>query len=139
MNAVRTLALLITLALAAACSSAVRYALLGTRAYPTTEGEARIEARDDGGYDVVVDVDNLPGLDRLGEGLTVYVLWLTPTGTEAPTRAGVLTLDPTTRTGHATARSTSPSFAIRVTGEVDANVEAPSDAIVVDALLQPAN
>jgi hypothetical protein len=118
------------------CSSTVRYALLGTRAFPTTEGEARIEPNDDGGYEIAIEVDNLPGFDRLGAGLTTFVVWLTPTGADTPDRAGVLEVDPLTRTGTLVANTRAASLQVRVSAEPDANVTEPSEFIVVDALLE---
>lgn len=138
MNRQTLLPLLMGLSLAAGCTSTVRYALLGTRAYPTTEGEATLEPHEGGGYDLTLEVDNLPTPERLGPGLTTYVLWLTPDGSETPIRAAIVDVVPTTRTGRATAFTATASFKLRVTAEPDANVDSPSETVVVDAVLQAA-
>lgn len=133
----RILALALFAMLTAGCSSTVRYALLGTREHATTEGEAQLHARDDGRLDLEVSVDRLPPLRSLGEDKTAYVLFVQPDGAETPTRACVLVLDPSTRTGRCTSVIDRGRIAIRITAEATAEAEAPSDAIIVASILEP--
>lgn len=132
---------IVTLALASllfvGCASTVRYALLGTREHSTTEGEAQLVERDDGRYDVNVSIDRLPALERLGEDLHAYVLWIQADGAGSATRADVVTLDATTRIGRAHAIVPSGRFTLRVTAETSADVEQPSDRVIIATVLEP--
>lgn len=119
-----------------ACSSTVRYALLGGREHATTEGEARFEERDEGGYDVDLSLDRLPSAERLDLEHVHYVVWMRRHGSTDSTRIAVLAIDPTTRTGHAVAVVPSRRIELLVTAESSEDVTAPTGAVLVHSVLE---
>ncbi len=129
-------ALLLAAILFSGCTDLVRYALLGTREHATTEGEASIEPREDGRFDLAVSVDRLPTLDSLGEGLSHYVLWVQEDGAESPVNAGTLTLATGTRTGSGRTVIGTRSVAVRITAEADAAAASPGEQLIVAAVLE---
>lgn len=133
----RILAFALSALLFVACSSSIRYAVLGTRDYSTIEGEARLDERDDGRFDLSVTVDRLPSLGNLGENLTTYVLWVQPEGAASATHAGVLTLEPNVHTGRGHAVVDGGRFTIRITAETSPEVEQPGDVVIVASVLEP--
>lgn len=119
----------------AGCSSTVRYALLGSRTFPTTEGEALIAPRDGGGFDLTVTVDNLPGAARFDEGYGTYVVWVDESGEGGPRVLGPLEVDAQARSGALSGVVSTPGLAVFVTVERDTSAEAPSRYVLIQTEL----
>ena len=133
----RAAALWLALFLVSACSSTIRYALLGGRDHSTTEGEARFEERDEGGFTMSVVVDRLPTAERLEMPSAHYLVWIKTSGAETFVRAAELAVDERTRTGRAVANVPARSLQIRITAETRADAASPDGTVLVDAVLEP--
>ena len=122
---------LAALLLVAACSHGVRYALLGTRAHPTTEGEALLTDRDGGGYQIEVHIDSLPAFARFGESYHAYVVWAGAPGEGSPRQLGALTVSEDGRSGALTAPVDRNGLELWVTVEESTDATLPSGNVLV--------
>ncbi|MDH5491965.1 MAG: hypothetical protein OEY14_08420 [Myxococcales bacterium] len=124
--------LLIVLAfgLLSACGGPTVYAVTGSARAPGADGTITLE--DLGGNRLAtVELNNLPPPDRLGNGLTTYIVWFQEQN-GSPTKAGSLQYDPDERSGQM--QATTPSnnrMTIIVTAERNANAQTPSDVIIL--------
>ena len=115
----------------AACGGPAEYALAGTARAPGTDGLLTVETIEGGNKLATVELENLPPPDRLGDGMTTYVVWFQEQGSP-PTKAGALGYDADDRTGRMTATTpTQSGFVFIITAEADPNAPSPSDVIVV--------
>ena len=71
--------------------------------------------------------------------LTRFGLWIEPEGAAAPVRAEALTVDEATRTGRGHAVVDGGRFTLRVTAEPSADVEQPSERVIIATVLEPAD
>jgi len=118
-----------------ACSSTVRYALLGSRDHSTTEGEAQFEERDGGGYTMSIALDRLPTAERLGMPSVHFLVWTRSPGTGTFARATELSVNESNRTGRAHANVASRALEVAITAETSADVTTPSETVLVAAVL----
>ncbi len=93
--------------------------------------DAKLEVNDieGGNRELRLELNHLPPPGRLGGGLTVYAMWVIPSG-QSPQLAGYVEFDEGSRRG--TARATTPArrFQVRVTAERNRTVAAPSEHVV---------
>jgi hypothetical protein len=119
----------------AACGGPTVYALVGTARSVGTDGTVEVEPTDGGNFMVTVSLNHLPPPDRLGDGMTTYVVWFIRDGV-APALAGALNFDPEERNGTMMATTPYSQFRIRVTAEETRDVASPSEIIVADQLVE---
>jgi hypothetical protein len=113
----------------AACGGTAEYAVVGTARSPGTDGTVTVEEIDGGNNLVTVSLTNVVPADRLGQGITRYVVWFVGAN-QPPVLAGELQVDADARTGNLTATTPLRSFELRVTAE-RAAATAPGDLVVV--------
>ena len=121
------------------CSAAVaalgcgpmEYAVTGSDRVAGADGMIRVEDIAGGNKMVSVDMEHLAPPDRLGEGLTTYVMWFVGEGEGAePAMVSVLEYDPDDRTATGTATTPMQQFEVRITAELSRSVTSPSDVLV---------
>jgi hypothetical protein len=117
------------------CGGARQFILQGSDRAPGADGQVRVESQDGGNFLVTVTTTNLLPPARINEGLTTYVVWFQPAG-QTPQRVGVLAYDEGDRGGQMTATTPNTTFDVVVSGEVSADVAAPSDHVVFRASVQ---
>lgn len=87
--------------------------------------------RDGGNRMVRVALSHLPPPGRLGDGMTVCVVWHRTEGGPSQ-RAGTLDFDAAARIGRSRLTSPDPALTVRVTAEQEAQVGSPSDVRVIE-------
>lgn len=106
----------------------LRSALGGARDVTGTVSVERVEG---GQRLVVVQLNELPAPERLAPGLTEFVVWLSaPSGKQV--KAGALNYDRAHQSGSLFATTTLAAFTVRVTGERDPSVAAPSNVLLTE-------
>lgn len=120
--------LLATLLSLAACGSN-EYVVAGTERAAGADGTITIEELEGGNVLVNVTFENLPPPDRLGQGLTTYVVWFKPEGA-GPSMAGALAYDADNRTGSMQATSPHSKLEVIVSAEKALNAASPSEFVV---------
>jgi hypothetical protein len=90
------------------------------------DGEARWEEIAGGAILVELEMEHLPPPSRLGSGLTTYVVWFAPTGSQ-PSRAGTLEYDEDDRTGRMSATNATKQFQVIVSAERNLEAVSPGD------------
>jgi hypothetical protein len=128
MRFVLAFALLIS---AMACGGPSEYAVVGSPRAAGTDGLLQIEEIEGGNRMLTLVLDHLPPPARLGEGLTVYAVWVVPAN-GSPTKVGTLEYDQDARQGRLMATTPHARFTLKVTAESDANAVTPSDVVVAD-------
>lgn len=113
------------------CGGPTSYALVGSARSAGTDGTLEIEADEYGNFEVTVEVEHLPPPDRIGDNLTVYVVWFIASGTPAH-KEGVLAYDVDDRSGHFRTHTNLPEFTVKITAERSPAVNTPSDVVVVN-------
>jgi hypothetical protein len=106
----------------------LRSALAGAQG---VRGSVSVERVEGGQRLVAVELHELPAPERLGPGLTEFVLWLkAPSGSYR--KAGALAYDRTQRSGSLLATTTLAAFTLQVTGERGPGVTGPSDVLLTE-------
>lgn len=119
----------VLLVLASACSSATVFRTETLAPAVGAEVEIRVEALDSGNYLINLSVEHLAPPDRVAQGMTRYVVWITGSdGT--PRRVGYVDFDDGDRAGAMTATTTDRNFTVMITAEPDGAVTAPSTSVV---------
>lgn len=125
----RTLAAVAVTATLAACGGTSEYVIVGTARAAGTDGTITVEEIEGGNHLVTIALQHLPPPERLGEGLTTYVVWIVPAEGQA-TKAGKLDYDPETREGRVMATTPEESFTVKVTAEEGPDVAEPGEVVV---------
>lgn len=130
---VRPLALIAVVAFlgSAGCGGATTYQVIGTARSAATDGTVEVEEQDGGNYMVTVNMQHLTPPERLGDGLTTYIVWFLRDG-NAPSMAGALDYDPDDRTGTMMATTPYNEFRVRITAEESREVAQPSEVVVAE-------
>lgn len=133
----RYLAIALVLAFALpACGGPAEYAMTGTARSAGTDGVITVDEIEGGNLLATVRLEHLPPAERMGDGLTTYVVWFQEDGGTA-TKAGILGYDEDERTG--IMRATTPGqnqLTVLVTAEVDREVASPSDIVIARRALE---
>jgi hypothetical protein len=137
MNATKTMrrlsVLLAALALgctsAAGCGGSKEYEVRGSERLPGADAEMVVTPMDSGNFKVTVDVENLAPPERLGAGLSHYVVWVNEPNQE-PRRLGYLPLDGD-REAEMYGTTVATGFEVMVTAEHDADALFPSEHVVL--------
>ncbi len=117
------------------CGGPTEYAVVGSARAAGADGTVEVEEIEGGNNLVTLTLNHLPPPDRLGNGMTVYVLWVVGEGA-APTNAGRLEYDPDERTGKGVATTPLHAFEIKVTAEESVEVGSPSEIVVATQEVQ---
>jgi hypothetical protein len=80
-------------ALALGGCAAKTYTLSPTSLTPAAAGLIEIDVDDNGNRVLTLEVDHLPELQDLGEGLTVYVVWVRPKSGDVYQNQGRIVID----------------------------------------------
>jgi hypothetical protein len=112
----------------AACGSN-EFVVTGTERAAGADGTITVEELEGGNVLVNVNFENLPPPDRLGQGLTTYVVWFKP-ASAGPAMAGALAYDADNRTGAMQATSPHATLEVIVSAEKALNAASPSEFIV---------
>jgi hypothetical protein len=112
-----------------ACGGPAEFALTGTARAAGTDGTATVEEIEGGSHMILVELEHLPPPERLGDGLTTYVVWLQEEGGQ-PQKAGVLAYDEDERSGRMRATTPNANVSVTITAEVDREVTSPSEIVV---------
>jgi len=126
---------LILVAWAIGCGGPSEYAMTGTERSAGTDGMITVEELEGGNRLVQIELAHLPPPNRLGEGLTTYVVWFTAAD-QAAQKASMLAYDADDRAGRATATTPLSRFTVTVSAERNGNVGSPSDIIVARRQVQ---
>ncbi|MFW5876722.1 MAG: hypothetical protein ACOCXM_08290 [Myxococcota bacterium] len=125
----RDLTLLLVLSLPlAACGGPASYQASGTNVAAGADATIEVEELDGNAF-VRLDATHLPPPQRLGEGLTVYVLWFESEG-EPAEKVSVLDYDEEERSGSARASTMQENILIMVTAERSPAVATPSEHLI---------
>lgn len=123
---------LLTLVFAAACGGPHRYAVVGSDG-SERDGTVTIERIEGGQSLVTVALDELSPPDRMGDGLSSYVVWFIGrdrAGRAQVVRGGELDYDAERRQGLMHATTPLQAFELKITAERGPSVTSPSDAVV---------
>jgi hypothetical protein len=105
------------------------YNVVGTQRDPGAEGTMQVERIEGGNRLVTVSLRHMTPPERLGSGLSTYVMWFRdPRGQS--TKASLLGYDPGSRTARATATTPLASFAVIITAERSGQVIEPSENVI---------
>jgi hypothetical protein len=121
--------------LTAGCGGPSEFAMTGTERSAGTDGLVTVEELEGGNHMVTLELAHLPPPNRLGEGLTTYVVWFTAPE-QAAQKASLLAYDEDDRTGRATATTPLSRFTVSVTAERNGNSGTPSDIVVARRQVQ---
>jgi hypothetical protein len=108
----------------------------GPGSSPDVTGSLSVEATQSGQNLVVVQLAELPPPERLGSGLTEFVVWLEDEHGHR-VKAGVLRYDRARHSGNLLATTDLSAFTVQVTGERSQDVSSPSDVLVVERKVSP--
>lgn len=111
-----------------ACGSN-EYVVTGSERAAGADGTITVEELDGGNVLVNVAFENLPPPDRIGQGLTTYIVWFKVEG-QQPSMAGALAYDADNRTGSMQATSPHSKLEVIVTAEKAGNATSPSEFVV---------
>lgn len=100
---------------------------------PAVSVDAKLEVSpiEGGGREVKLELEHLPPPGRLGNGMTLYAMWIIPVN-GPPTLGSFLEYDEGSRKGHARATTPRQRFSVRVTVERNRRVSAPSSTVVAE-------
>lgn len=105
------------------------YDVRGTQRDPGADAHVQVENIEGGNHLITITVRNLTPPDRLGEGNTLFVVWVRQEGGQA-SLVSRLEYQQDQRTGRATATTPSSRFQLLITAERNAQVSQPSDFAV---------
>jgi hypothetical protein len=104
---------------------------------PAAQGQLNVKQEKSGNQELQLTVEHLAPAELARPGATVYVVWLTPQGSDQPTNAGVLPVDQD-RKGEFKTVTPFKAFEVTVTPERNATVREPSKKPVLRAAVAPA-
>ena len=105
------------------------YNVGGTQRDPGAEGRIQVERIEGGNRLVTASLAHLTPPERLGSGLTAFVMWFRDARGQS-TKASLLEYDPGSRTARATATTPMSRFVVIVTAERNGNVVEPSENVI---------
>jgi hypothetical protein len=114
----------------AACGGPTEYSVIGQHEAASADGIITVEDVGGGNHMVRINLENLPPPDRMGQGLTAYVVWFVPSN-GTPVKAANLVYDRDARVGTAQATTPLSSFEVRITAERSDAVAAPSEKVAI--------
>jgi hypothetical protein len=131
---IQSSALAVTLAAVPAflggCGGANSYTAPGVGPAAGSDVNIDVEETDMGNKLVKVEIEHLPPPERVAEGTSVFVVWLTADD-GSPQRLGLLQYDEDDRKGVGGGTTPLESFSLMVTAEESESVTEPSEHIVV--------
>lgn len=105
------------------------YNVVASQRDPGADGTVHVERIEGGNRLVTVSFRHLTPPERLGGGLTVFVLWFRDAQGHS-TKAAVLQYEPDSRTARATATTPMTSFQLVVTAERNGSGAEPSENVI---------
>ena len=120
---------LLLVGLPACGGGASSYDVVGTQRDPGAEGRIQVERIEGGNRLVTASFEHLTPPERLGSGITTFVMWFRDTQGHS-TKASLLQYDPDSRTARATATTPQARFIVVVTAERNGNAAEPSQNVL---------
>lgn len=124
-----TCSLLVTTMLGLTACGSNEFVVTGSERAAGADGTITLEELEGGNVLVNVTFENLPPPERLGQGLSMYLVWFKPEGA-GPAVAGRLAYDADNRTGAMQATSPHSKFEVIVSAEKALNAASPSEFVV---------
>ena len=110
----------------------------GTAALPQWVGSLSVERIQGGQRVVTLQLNQLPPPERIAPGLRAFVVWLEdPRGRKV--KVGTLHYDRTHQSGNLLATTALADFTVRVTGERDDRISAPSGVLLAERRVVSSN
>lgn len=116
------------LALVPGCGGPRTFQMRGSQRDPGADAQLQIE-HIEGGNLVTISATNLAPPERVSSGTTRYVVWFRA-GSSPAVMEAVLSYDPDSRTGRATAHTPHDRFTVLITAERAAQPGNPSEYVV---------
>ncbi|MEM1418773.1 MAG: hypothetical protein AAGH15_28010, partial [Myxococcota bacterium] len=116
------------------------FGITGTARAELTQGTVQLERAEGDLRQLTVVLDQLAPPRTHGEELTEFVVWLVEFEGEEegpPTRLGTLRYDADAASGSFGGTTAAATFVLRITAEVSAEVEAPSDLVIAERRVTP--
>lgn len=123
-------------ALAAGCGGARNYTVRGSQRDPGADAQLQVERIDGGNQLITFTSRNMTPPERLGGGLTRYVIWVRQ-GSAAAQMVANVAYDPSSRSGRATATTPHQRFTVLVTAERATETGTPSEHVVFTQNVAP--
>jgi hypothetical protein len=120
----------------AGCGGARSYAVRGSQRDPGADAQVQVETIDGGNQLITFSGRNMTPPDRLGSGLTRYVLWVRTASAPAQMEANIA-YRPDSRTATATATTPHQRFTVLVTAERAQETSTPSDTVIFQQNISP--
>jgi hypothetical protein len=98
---------------------------------PSITGELKVQEYNESNYQAALSLKYLPLPQNLGQGLSTYIVWVNPQGTDNHIKVGNLRLNSESREGNLKFTTPHSVFKVVVTAEESPTVKQPSDPIVV--------
>lgn len=117
------------------CGGPRSFDMRGSQRDPGADARLQIE-HIEGGNLVTISATNLAPPDRLSGGMTRYVVWFRA-GSAPAVMEAVLSYDPDSRTGRATAHTPHERFTVLITAERAEQPGSPSEYVVFQQNVTP--
>lgn len=111
------------------------YSVVGSQRDPGAAGTIQVERIEGGNRLVTVSLRHMTPPERLGTGLTTFVMWFRDARGQS-TKASLLGYDRGSRTARATATTPLATFAVIVTAERSGEVVDPSENVIFNERVQ---
>ncbi len=111
------------------------FEVVGTQRDPGAEGRIQVERIEGGNRLVTASMDHMTPPERLGSGLTTFVMWFRDQRGQS-TKASLLEYDSDSRTARATATTPMSRFTVIITAERTGNVVGPSENVIFSHRVQ---
>jgi hypothetical protein len=105
------------------------YNVVGSSRDPGAEGTVQVERIEGGNRLVTASMQHMTPPDRLGNGLTTYVMWFRDQRGQS-TKASILEYNPDDRSARATATTPLSRFRLIITAERNGRVAEPSENVI---------
>ncbi|MDQ3036261.1 MAG: fibronectin type III domain-containing protein [Myxococcota bacterium] len=123
-------------ALAAGCGGPRNYTVRGSQRDPGADAQLQVERIEGGNHLITFTGRNMTPPERLGSGLSRYVIWVRQGSAAAQMEANVA-YDPSSRSGRATATTPHQRFTVLVTAERAQETGTPSEHVIFTQNVSP--
>ncbi len=107
------------------------YDIAPTPAAPSVAGTLTVKQQNQANYKADLRLQYLPLPQNLGPGLSTYVAWVKPAGSDRYIRVGTIGINQGNREGEIKFTTPYQSFRVIVTAEKTPNVQQPGEPVIV--------